>query len=198
MRRVATHGRLLLPLALLVCALLPAPPAHSIASVEAAPVVTLGELASSSVTFDANDFARDGVFWLASSTYGFSLPPDASAAMDESWFLLELDYRIEFALALLRDSPGSLPTRTGLTGAQIEYVLSRDDGRLAVRESSVTLQDGQRERVLPELLAAVDYANYARFDGVVEGRNSLTLRVEHTPKVCASNASRSAKAPASH
>ena len=184
MRRVTTRELSLLAVALLALSLLWPQPARSTTPIDAVDVVTLRELAGSTVAFAAGHFERGKVFHTATATYPFTLPADAvPATPDEAWFLLELDYEIVFAPDSAAGFVWVSADTNGLTAAQLEYELRRDAGGLTIRESAVTLQDGQLERTLAAPRADVAYVNYARAEGMTVGRNTLTLRVEHTDGV---------------
>ena len=185
MFRLTTRTRALLPpLVLLVSAVLWVGPTWAIAPVESTAVVTLSEIAGSPVLIEAGDFALDRVFYAATATFPFALPSGTVPANpDGSWFLVELSYTIVFGATSSAGFAWVSADTNGLTAAQAEYVLTRDPDGLEILESTVTLQDGQEERDLSGLSAEVDYVNYARDEGVVDGRNTFTLRVEHTEGV---------------
>lgn len=184
MRRIATRRLALLPLACLACAALWAAHARAITPIDSTPVATLREMASSPVVFEAGDFAIDQVFYARTETFTFSVPPGTvPAEPDSSWFLLDLDYRIVFGEESAKGFAWVSADTNGLTAAQAEYVVTRARGDLTILESTVTLHDGQEERALDGLAAEVDYVNYARDEGIVEGRNTFTVRVEHTEGV---------------
>ncbi|MGI9659250.1 MAG: hypothetical protein ACR2OD_10110 [Gaiellaceae bacterium] len=141
-------------------------------------------MAKSPVLFEAGDFALDRVFHSATETFPFVLPTGAaSSGPGDSWFLLDLSYTIVFGAQSAEGFAWVSADTNGLTAAQAEYVLTRDARGLEISESTVTLQDGQEERTLEGLSASLDYVNYARDEGVVNGRNSFTIRVEHTDGV---------------
>ena len=174
---------LLLPLAVLALSAIWPGPGRAVTPVESTPLVTLPDMAKSPVSFEAGDFALDNVFHTATATFPFVLPAAAVPGDGENWFLLALSYTITFGSDSATGFAWVSADTNGLTAAQAEYVVTRTGDRLSISESTVTLQDGQEERDLSGLSADVDYVNYARDEGVVNGRNSFTLRVEHTDGV---------------
>ena len=185
LRQVTTRTRAFLPtLVLLASAVLFVGSARAITPVESTPVVTLSEMAKSPVLIEAGDFALDRVFHTATATFPFAVPPGTVPTdPDESWFLLDLSYTIVFGASSASGFAWVSADTNGLTAAQAEYILTRAPDGLEIFESTVTLQDGQDERDLSGLVAHVDYVNYARDEGVVDGRNTFTIRVEHTDVV---------------
>ncbi len=141
-------------------------------------------MARSPVLIKTGDFALDRVFYVATETFPFVVRAGiVTAQPGEGWFLLDLSYTIVFGEESADGFAWVSADTNGLTAAQAEYTLTREAGALRVHESTVTLQDGQEERRLDGLSATLDYVNYAREEGIVEGRNSFTIRVEHTDGV---------------
>jgi hypothetical protein len=140
-------------------------------------------MAKSPVSIGAGDFALDRAFHTATKRFEFQLPPGTVPLENtDGWFLLDLNYVVTFGAD---SDPGfawiSAATNNATT-AQPEYELTRN-GELSIRESRVTLADGQDSRELDGLSTGVEYTNYARDQGVRDGDNTFTLRVEHTDGV---------------
>ncbi len=184
MRRLATAaGALLLPIVALLAALAAVAHGSGAPAIPTTPLVSLRTLAESPVSIEAGDFAPDRAFQAATRTFSFSLPagtvtPDPT----NTWFLLDLDYRITFAPDSADGFAWVSAATNNATAAQLEYELIRTDA-LTISESRVTLVDGQEERRLEGLTANVEYTNYARDQGLRDGDNSFNLRVEHTDGV---------------
>jgi hypothetical protein len=140
-------------------------------------------MAKSPVSIEAGDFALDRSFHTATKSFEFELPPGTVPLENTGgWFLLDLNYVVTFGAD---SDPGFAwisASTNDATAAQLEYELTRS-GELSIRESRVTLVDGQDSRELDGLSTGVEYTNYARDHGVRDGDNTFTLRVEHTDGV---------------
>lgn len=152
---------------------------------QAAPtqLASLRTMAKSPVSIKAGGFALDRAFHTATRSFEFELPPGTvPIESTDAWFLLDLNYVVTFSAD---SDPGfawiSVATKDA-TATQFEYELTRNE-ELSVRESRITLVDGQDSRKLDELSTAVEYTNYARDQVVRDGLNTFTLRVEHTEGV---------------
>jgi hypothetical protein len=184
MRKPPTYVRaLLLPFVALATVLSEPPQLVAATPSAPTPVANLRTMAKSPVSIEAGDFALDRSFHAATKSFEFELPPGTvPLESTDGWFLLDLNYVVTFGAD---SGPGfawiSAATNDA-TAAQLEYELRRS-GELSIRESRVTLIDGQDSRELDGLSTGVEYTNYARDQGVRDGDNTFTLRAEHTEGV---------------
>lgn len=145
----------LLPLAMLVAGIPSAMPVDG-SAVPVTQIVSLRDMAKSPVSIEAGDFVPDRAFRTATRTFAFSLPiGTVPRGVGRPWFLVNLSFRITFD----EDSaPGyawvSAATNSA-TAAQLEYEVTRA-GAPMVRESRVTLVDGQQVRDLDGLATDVE------------------------------------------
>lgn len=109
--------------------------------------------------------------------YSFRLPAGASQGPDV-WYTVQLSYRITFAADSGAGFAWVLADTNGRTSAQIEYTVGRGAGGLRVRETSVDIVNGQREKRFRGRTSEVRFRNYLQRGGVRAGTNELTFRVE--------------------
>ena len=174
---------LLLPFVALATVL--SEPPHLVAATPTAaiPVASLRTMAKSPVSIEAGDFALDRAFHTATRTFEFELPPGTVPLENtDGWFLLDLNYTVTFGADSAPGFAWISAATNNATAAQLEYELTRNE-ELSIRESRVTLVDRQDSRELDGFSTGVEYTNYARDQGVRDGNNTFTLRVEHTDGV---------------
>ena len=107
----------------------------------------------------------------------YRLPPHASQG-PQSWYLIRLHFRLEFAPRTPAGIAYVSASTNGRAAAQIKFTVDRAPGRRQIRWSAVGIVHGSERGVTRKRAVELRYANYLQFGGVAPGENVLTFQLE--------------------